>query len=223
MRAGDHLIVPAARILRPVSQHLIQRKLPFRQLLVPQLTLLNRHGVSAPGLWRRSSLRARPRNHVENGTALSQLVAHVVAHERRRTLTAQAHDDNGRTPVLVLHLFRRLVDRFHELRSAGLPAARSEPLERRAQLGAIVREVHDLLRLHDDGVQGELGMAKKLLHESGGAQLKGAGSLVRHEQRDSERNLCRRDADDVARFAAVLDLEVGGLHVGDGRAVLVGG
>jgi hypothetical protein len=31
-------------------------------------------------------------------------------------------------------------------------------------------------------------MSEKLLHESGGAQLKGAGSLARHEQRDSERN-----------------------------------
>src|SRR4029079_4842477 len=116
----------------------------------------------------------------------------VVAVEGGRSFTAETHDHDCRTPVLVLHLLGHLLDRLQQLCRAGLTAPWTETLESCAQFGAVVREIDKLLRLHNDRVQTDLGVPEQLLHETAGAELKGARSLVGDEERDAQRNLRRR-------------------------------
>jgi hypothetical protein len=115
----------------------------------------------------------------------------------------------------VLNFFRRFLNRFEQLRAAGLASTRAQALESGAQLGPFVRKIVELFRLDDDRVQGELGMAEKLLHESAGTKLKRSRSLVGDEKRDAKRNLGGRDAGYGTTPAALLDFEVGGLHIRD--------
>src|SRR4051812_39172359 len=94
VRRRDDLVVPAARLFGAVPKHLVQRELSFRQLLVPQLTLLYRDRVGAPRLWRRGTLRTGRGDYVEHGAALAELIADIAAAERRWTFTPETHDDD---------------------------------------------------------------------------------------------------------------------------------
>ena len=107
------------------------------QFRIPDLSLLNRYRVGAPRLGRRRALCAGRRDHVKDGAALAQLLADRIAHDLTCRLAAEAKDHDGGPPVLVLDVFRGLLDGLHELRS-GLSPARAEPADRGTQFTSIM-------------------------------------------------------------------------------------
>jgi len=158
--------------------------------------------------------------HIEGGTALAELFAHIVAGDLAGTFAAESQDQDHRPAVLVLDAFRGVVDRFDQL-GADLPAAGAEPAQPRAQLLAIVGEVENLLRLDQHGRQRELSLPEERLHELGEARLESAGALIGVEDCHPQRDCRRRGADDLLDLAADFDLEVGRLQVCDRLPVLV--
>ena len=65
-------------------------------------------------------------------------------------------------------------------------------------------------------------MSEQLLHEPRNPELERAGSLVSVENGNAKRDLRFLRAYNVAGLAAVLDLEIGRVHIGNGGAVLIG-
>jgi hypothetical protein len=64
-------------------------------------------------------------------------------------------------------------------------------------------------------------VSKQLLHESREPQLEGASSLIRDEQRNTERDLRGRRADNLANLPSFFHFEFGRAHIRNRAALLV--
>jgi len=117
MRRSDDLIVTSAGFPGAVIKYLIEIELPLGQLRISVLSLLNRDGVRASRLGRCRALRASRGDHIQDCAALAQVFAEVIAGDLTRCLAAEAKDHDSGAAVLVLNVFRGLLNGLHELRS----------------------------------------------------------------------------------------------------------